>query len=166
MAIDLEQMRVDVEAYLEKMNWPVFHGYHRMVDALVQVNWDTNRHPDFREFVECAKKAGAKLIVFYYDSFSQDKIDEALDQLEVCDLTREEKRSYESRLRSLQAYEGFTSTLHLSFALDGRMFLFDLRADWYEALDDILMDLDVASADLEEEEGSDGPVGGGYFSNN
>ncbi len=86
-------------------------------------------------------------------------------QLEVCDLTREEKRSYESRLRNLQAYEGFTSTLHLSFALDGRMFLFDLRADWYEALDDILMDLDVASADIDEEEGSDGPVGG-YFSNN
>jgi hypothetical protein len=165
MALDLETLRGDVQAHLEQMGWPVFHGYHRMVDSLLQVNWDTERHPDFREFVTCAKNAGAKLIIFFYDSFSQDKIDHALDQLEVCDLTREEKRNYENRLKSLQAYEGFTSNLHLSFAMDGRLFVFELRTDWYEALEDILMELDAAAADMEDE-GSDGPVGGGYFSNN
>ncbi len=140
----------------------VFYGYHRMNDALNQVSWDTELRPDFKEFLGAARKADAKLIVFHYEALSLDEIDEALDGLEDSELPREEKRSFETRLRQLQAYEGFTCSVELSFSIESRVYMFELHTEWYEALSDILAELDAAA---DEEETDDGTLGG-YFSNN
>ncbi len=163
MPQDLEKLRSEIEMYLQQSGMTVFHGSHRMLDALQQVSWDTEHHPDFREFLNSAQSAGAKLIVFSQQAFSLDQLDGALDQLEACDFTREEKRQYESRLRQLQGYEGFTSSLELTFALDARIYLFEVHTDWYEAFTDILGELDAAAE--EEDVSEDGSLGG-YFSNN
>jgi hypothetical protein len=165
MAIDLEKTRVDVEAYLEEKSIPVFFGYDHMTESLIHVSWDTDKHPDFRDFVTVASRAGVKLMVFHSESFSESSIDEALDQLEVCDFSREEKRNYEKRLKALQGYEGFTSLISLSFTVDGRVYQFELHSDWHDTLEDIWMELDAASGEMSNEESGDGPVGG-YFSNN
>lgn len=162
MALDLESLRAEIQDYLDDSGLAVFHGYHRMVDTLVQVSWDTDRHPNFREFLSAGQKAGVKLFVFHDESFSLDRVDEALDQLEETDFTRDEKRSYETRLRQLQAYEGFTCSLELSFSLEGRVYLYEAHTDWYQALNDIVAELDAA---LEEEDEGDGSLGG-YFSKN
>lgn len=163
MALDLETLRKEVEVFLGESGTPVFHGYHRMLDALNQVSWDVDRYPDFRQFITAGRKAGAKMIVYFHRAFSLDQIDEALDQLDDSSLTREEKRSFETRLRQLQAYEGFTCALELSFSLDGQVYLYELYTDWYQAMNDILAELD-ASFEVEEEEGDD--TLGGYFSKN
>lgn len=163
MAIDLETLRQEVQAHLDGTGLAVFHGYHSMLESLNQVSWDTERHPDFREFVKAADKAGAKIITFYHRAFSLDQIDAALDQLEETDFSREEKRSLESRLRQLQAYEGFTCSVELSFCVENQVYLFEVHTDWYETLNDILAELDVA---VEEEEGDDEGTLGGYFSKN
>jgi hypothetical protein len=162
MALDLETLRTEIQAHLQESGIPVFYGYHGLLDTAAQVSWDTEAHPDFREFVETARKAGAALIVFNYESFSLDQIDDALDQLEESDFTREEKRNYETRLRQLQAYEGFTCEVQLSFTLENRLYVFELHTDWYQALAEIINELDVATEEIDEEEG---PIGG-YFSNN
>lgn len=164
MANDLETLRAEMQAFLEESEMAVFYGYHRMLDTLVQVSWDTERHPDFREFLTAARKSGATLIVFHEQTFSLDQIDDALEQLEEVDLSREEKRSLEGRLRQLQAYEGFTCSLDLSFSLEGRVYVYELRTEWYDTLNDILAELDAAIED-EEEEDNEGPIGG-YFSRN
>ncbi len=163
MPQDLETLRSEMEAYLEQSGTPVFYGSHRMLDTLLQVAWDTERHGDFRKFLQVGQAAGAKLVVFNQHAFSLDQIDAALDQLEECDLTREEKRQYETRLRQLQAYEGFTSALELSFTMDGRVYLFEVQTDWYEAFADILGELDAVA---EEQDVSEDDSLGGYFSNN
>jgi hypothetical protein len=163
MALDLESLRTEMEAYLEDSGLAVFHGFHRMPDSLVQVTWDSAAHPDFREFLGAGQKAGAKLFVFHHESFSLDQVDEALDQLEETDFTREEKRSYETRLRQLQAYEGFTCAVELSFSLEGRVYVYEAHTDWYQALHDIVAELDAAL--VEDEDEDDGSMGG-YFSKN
>ena len=163
MALDLETLRTAIEAYLDSSGLSVFHGYGSVVDTLNQVVWDTERRPEFREFVECARKSGAKIVTFYYRSFSLDQIDSALDQLEDSNLSREEKRNFETRLRQLQAYEGFTCSVELSFSVDGQVYSFEQHTDWYEALNDILAELDDATAEDEDE--NDGTLGG-YFSKN
>jgi hypothetical protein len=166
MAIDLEKTRVDVEAYLQEKGIPVFFGYDQMTESLIHVSWDTEKHPDFRDFVATAATAGVKLMVFHAESFSESSVDEALDQLEVCDFTKEEKRNYVKRLKALQGYEGFTSLISLSFTLDGRVYQFELHSDWHDTLEEIWMELDAASGELpDDESGTDGPVSG-YFSNN
>ncbi|HEY7209570.1 MAG TPA: hypothetical protein VH477_04795 [Bryobacteraceae bacterium] len=163
MPQDLEKLRGEMESYLRQSGITVFHGSHRMLDALFQVTWDVERHADFHEFIDAARSAGIKLIVFSQHAFSLDQIDNALDQLDACEFTREEKRQYESRLRQLQTYEGFTSSLELSFVLDGRVYSFEQHTDWYEVFTDILGELDAATE--EETESEDGSLGG-YFSNN
>src|SRR5437868_9817126 len=163
MATDLETLRTEIEGYLEHIGIAVFHGYRRIMDSPAQVYWDTDRHADFREFVEVGRRAGATLIVFAHEAFSLDEIDEALDQLEDSRLAREEKHTFEKRLRELQAYEGFTCSLELSFDLEGRVYLFELRTAWYQTLRDILAELEL-SAEQEEDE-DEGPMPG-YFSRN
>jgi hypothetical protein len=164
MALDLETLRAEMQAYLESSGMAAFYGYHHVLDTLTQVSWDTDGHPDFREFVEAARKANVSLIVFNHQAFSLDQIDSALDELEQSELTREEKRNYETRLRQLRDYEGFTCSLELSFALEGRVYVYERHTEWYATLTEILAELDAASE--EEEEGdSDGTIGG-YFSNN
>jgi hypothetical protein len=162
MAVDLETLRTEIVAYLEESGIAVFYGYHRMPDSPIQVEWDTARHPDFREFLETARKAGLKLIVFNHQAFSLDQIEEALEQLDDSEFTREEKRTYEKRLRELQGYEGFTCSIGLSFTMEGRVYLYELHTDWYETLNEILAELDAVMDDDSEEEG---PIGG-YFSKN
>ena len=137
MALDLETLRKEMQAHLEKSGTPIFYGYHRMLDSLIQVSWDTERHPDFREFLETASKSGAKLIVFNQEAFQLDQIDEALEELETRRLYPRRKTQFETRLKQLQAYEGFTCLLQLSFALEGRLYLFELRTDWYDSMRDI-----------------------------
>jgi hypothetical protein len=163
MATDLETLRTEIEGYLEESGIPIFRGYRRVMDSPAQVYWDTEKHADFREFVEAGRRAGAKLIVFAQEAFSLDEIDEALDQLEDSGLAREEKHTFEKRLRELQAYEGFTCSLELSFDLEGRAYLFELRTAWYQTLRDILAELEI-SAEQEEDE-DEGPIPG-YFSRN
>jgi hypothetical protein len=161
VALDLERLRADIQTYLEKTGLPVFYGYRRSADTLGQIYWDTQQRPDFRDFVTVAQNAGAKLIVFHHRSLGLDQIDDALDQLEDSELARDEKRNFETRLRQLREYEGFTCSLELSFSTGGETYAYELHTEWFEALNDILAELDST---LEEEE-QNGTLGG-YFSNN
>ena len=92
MPQDLEKLRSEMEAYLQQSGLTIFYGSHRVLDTLLQVSWDTERYADFQKFIDTARSAGAKLMIFTQQSFSLDQIDGALDQLEECDFTREEKR--------------------------------------------------------------------------
>jgi len=164
MALDLETLRTEMQAYLQDSGIAVFHGYDHAADTLGRVYWDTEGHPNFREFISCGSRAGVNLMVFHHQSFSLGEIDDALDQLEASSLSREDKRTFESRLKQLQAYEGFTCSVELSFSLDGRVYVFALQTEWYETLNDVLAELESAAED-ENEDGSDEALGG-YFSKN
>ncbi len=163
MALDLESLRAEIQAYLDNLGLAVFHGYHHLGDNVGQCSWDTERHPDFREFLNAGQKAGVKLFVFHHESFSVDRVDDALEQLQEAGLTREEKRSYEARLRPLHAYDGFTCSVELSFSLEGREYVYEMHAEWYEALDDILIELEASFQ--EEDEDNSGSMGR-FFSRN
>lgn len=162
MALDLETLRAEIKSYLDDSGIAVFYGYRRPLDPSNDVYWDTDGHPSFTEFLSSGQKAGAKLFVFHHQAFSLDQIDEALDELEDSDLSHEEKRNFETRLRQLQAYEGFTCSLELSFSVDGQVYIYEMHTEWYQALNDILAELETVA---EEQEEDDGTLGG-YFSKN
>ncbi len=162
MALDLETLRTEVDAFLASGKLAVFYASHRAVDPLGHVYWDVEGHPDFREFLTLAEQAGVRLVVFHHLALSIDQIDEALEELQQTEFSREEKRQFETRLRKLREYEGFTCSVELSFSLQDRTYVFEVQTDWYESLNDILAELDAASGEEEEEDNSLG----GYFSNN
>ena len=161
---NLDTLKSEIEVYLEEQGFAVFRGYARMVDSVPLVYWDCERFPDYKAFLVTAKAAGVQLVVYHQREFSIDQVDGALERLEEIELPREDYRSMERRLKELRMYDGFTCALELSFDLEGRVYIFDLRTDWYEELTDMLDDLHMLAAPNEEED-DDSPMRG-YFSQN
>lgn len=162
---NLDTLKSEIEEYLEEKGFAIFRGFPRMLDTLPLVYWDCERYPDFKAFLETAKAAGVQLIVYHQHEFSTEQVDSALERLEEVELPRDDYRAMERRLKELRVYGGFTCALELSFDLQGRVYIFDLRTDWYEELTDLLDDLHVLGAGADEDEDDDTPMRG-YFSQN
>jgi hypothetical protein len=164
MTLNLDELRKEVLAYMDTEDFVVFHGYSRLAEADSFVAWDTDRLPDYRSFLGAAKRAGAKMVVYHFREFSAAHLAEAAERLEESELEAEDQRDLERRLRKLRAYEGFTCALELSFDHEGRVYLFNLRAEWYDDYLDLMEELDAALPDGDDGD-DDGPMGG-YYSQN
>ena len=60
----------------------------------------------------------------------------------------------------MRRYDGYTCQIELSFDLPTRVYVFDLRTEWFQELSDMLDQIDQAS------EGPELPGPPGYFSKN
>jgi len=163
MSLNLDALKEEIDQHLKEHNVNVFHGYSRLLDSLPIIYWDVEHYPDFKEFLGVARNAGARVVVFHQREFTSDHIEDALERLESGEVPAEERRSMERRLKELRVYEGFTCAIELSFDHEGRIYVFDLRSEWYEELSDILEDISGYTTDLEEDD--EGPISG-YFSQN
>ncbi len=161
--MNLDKIKDEIQAHLAAEGVAVFYGNPPQLESVPVVTWDTSRHPDYREFIQAAKAAGVRLIVSHVETLERAAIEDTLERIGEAELERESRRALEIRVRDLRPYEGFTGALELSFSLDHRVYLFELRTDWYDEFLDILDQLDEAFASATEEDG--GPMGG-YFSRN
>lgn len=163
MSLNLDALKTEVLEHLQSAGFVVFHGYCRLADTDSFVAWDTERQPDYHTFLAAAKDSGVKLVVYNFREFTRVHVDEAAERLEDAEFSVEEQRNIERRLRALREYEGFTCALELSFDYQGRVYLFNLRSDWYEEYLDLLEEIDAAMP--EEVEDEDDSMGG-YYSRN
>jgi hypothetical protein len=161
MTLNLDELKNEVLIYMEAEGFVVFHGYSRLADADSFVAWDTDRLPEYRSFLGAAKKAGVKMIVYHFREFSPTHLEDAEERLEDAEFSVEERRNIDRRLRELHNYEGFTCALELSFDYEGRVYLFNLRAEWYDDYLNLVEELDAALPDEDEDEDM-----GGYYSQN
>lgn len=162
MKLNLDSLRTEIESYLETRGFVVFHSHPRTADASVPVYWDTERHPDYKMFLAAAGSAGAKLITIHAREFVEDILEDALDHAAAASsMPREERRAIELRLKEMRGYLGFTCQIELSFDLAPRVYIFDLRTEWFDDLNDLLDRVD----DAQHHSGGDSPMGG-YFSKN
>lgn len=160
---NLDTLSSEIRSFLESEGFNLFYGYSRLLDDLPIVYWDFERHPNYRDFVQVARRASVALMVFHQREFDPGQIDEALERLDSFDLSRDEYRSIERRLKELRAYEGFTCALELSFDYGGRIYLLEVRTDWYEELSDLMESINMVGGQGEDEDDS---AIGGYFSKN
>jgi hypothetical protein len=161
--VNLDSLKHEVSQYLEDTEFAVFRCTPGGPGHPEMVLWDVKTYPDFRMFLEVARKAGARLILFGTDELESSDLDDLKEQLGECELSREERRDYESRLRALAKYDGRTCTLELGFSIDGRMYVYDVQPDWYEEF----MELeDEILSRISEDEDLDDDTLGGYYSKN
>jgi hypothetical protein len=164
MKQNLDSIKNEIVSYLNANGFLVFHGFSRNVDVTPEVEWDTFHYPDYKDFLEVAKQLGVKLVVLHHRDFSSSIIDRALDEISGSGLDYQEQRQFEQRMRELSMYDGFTCMVELSFDHQDNVYMFELRTDWYNELNMILEELDLASGvDADDEE--DNPLGG-YYSKN
>lgn len=162
MKPNLDTLKTEIEEHLEQTGLAIFYGYSRALDTLPAVEWDCDEYPDFRQFVQAALTAEAKIMVFHQREFSSEQVEDALERLAACDLPAEEAQEFEQRLNELHSYNGSVSAIELSFDYQGRVFMFDLRTEWYEEFSEILDEIQLMTA---QEEDDDTPISG-YFSKN
>jgi len=161
--INLNTLKREIEESLKQGGFAVFHSSPGALEGLPMVLWDAERFPDFQMFLQAAKKVEANLIVYAAREFETEDVDEALEQLEECDMERDERRETEARLREMRVYEGVTCSLELAFDHAGRMYVYEIRPDWYDEFLGIEDDL-ASHLPADEELGNDSL--GGYFSRN
>lgn len=166
MKQNLDTLSEDIQRFLDENQFVVFHGYSRVLDTTPIVTWDVRRFPDFRGFLDVARKLDLKLITFHQQQFSADLIDEAVENLENAELmSRDDRRTVERRLRDLRMYDGFTCTIELAFDHGDHLYLFVLQTEWYDEVHEILDEIDAATPDDDEDDEDDGSMGG-YYSRN
>ena len=164
MKTDLEALKLEIEDYLPKHDFVAFHGSTRVLDDDLEViHWDVENQPDYHQFLDVAKQIGVKLIVFAFRRFREDMVDETLEQLEESAIQRDERREYETRLKELRIYAGFTCSIELSFDHAGRTYLFELRTEWFDEAMDLMDDIMSAGSEPGLE---NGPDFGGFYSRN
>jgi hypothetical protein len=164
MKPNLDVLKPEIELYLEEAGIAVFYGYSRPMDPAPTVYWDCEQYPDYHLFVQSARAAGAKLIVFHQREFFSEQVDEALEKLHACELPPQDSHHFEERLSDLRAYEGSVCSIELSFDLEGRVYLFDLRTEWFDEFSEIQDEILLLVPDPDSSD-DDSPIGG-YFSRN
>ncbi|MGQ9635900.1 MAG: hypothetical protein ACUVXB_16880 [Bryobacteraceae bacterium] len=138
MIPSLENNKNEIEEYLHNEQIAVFQGYVPELESQPVAFWDTNRHPDFREFLNAARMLGVKT---------------------------EERRSLEKRLRDLQRYEGFLRGVDLLFDHQGRTFICSRHADCFEEFAQLSSLIDDYPS-YEDEDKDEGDYAEDLFSRN
>ena len=164
MDLNLDALKQEILLYLENSEFAVFRSSPGGLEGLPLVLWDVERYPDYQMFLDTARKIGAKMILFAARQFEANEIDEAIEELDECDLSREERRDLEARLRELRVHEGVTCALELAFDHHARMYVYEIRPDWYDEFLSIGDEIAVHLPSTETEQEDDGSFG--YFSNN
>ena len=165
MDLNLDTLKREILEYLEASGLAVFHSSPGGLDTHGMVVWDTERHPDYQTFLDVAIKSETRIVLFASREFQASDMDELMSQLEDLDLTRDEKRDYEKRLRALRGHEGVTCSIELAFDYHSRLYVYQMQPDWYE---DFLGVEDEILSLISDPEGmdDDDETLGGYFSKN
>jgi hypothetical protein len=163
MDLNLDTLKQEILDTLEQSEFAIFRGAPGGLGGMPMVLWDAERYPDYQMFLEAARKIGAKMVMFAARDFDSAELDEAVEQLSECDLSRDERRELEARLKDLGGHEGVTCSLELAFDHQGRLYVYELRPDWYDEFLSIGDEIAVNLPNGGKEEDDDSF---GYYSNN
>lgn len=163
MDINLNTLKREIEEYLETAGFAVFRGSPGGLEEFPMVLWDSEQYPDYQLFLDTAKKAGVAMLVFATREFDSAEIEEALEQIEECDMERGERHELEGRLRKMRSFAGNTCSLELAFDHQGRMYVYEVSPDWY---DEFLGIEEEIASHMPSDEDLGGDSLDGYFSRN
>ena len=163
MDLNLDTLKREILDYLETAGFAVFHSSPGTLDSMPTVLWDTEHYPDYRMFLDVAAKTGSRMVLLASREFDASDIEDLSAQLDDCELSREERRDYESRLRGMRGFEGVTCSLELAFDHESRLYVYEVQPDWYEEFLGIEDEITARLAD-DDFDGNDSL--GGYFSKN
>jgi hypothetical protein len=162
--LNLDTLKREILDYLDSAGFAVFRSTPGGLEGLPMVLWDAESFPDYQSFLDVAQKCGVRLVMFAVREFDADDIEELTSHLDECDLSREERRDYESRLREMRIYAGVTCSLELAFSYDSRLYVYEVQPDWYDEF--CTIEDEVTERISNDDTDVEGDSLGGYFSNN
>jgi hypothetical protein len=164
MKQDLDSLKKEIQNSVERSGFALFHGCSRVLDDIHMVHWDVDRHPELEPFLAAARQVGVKMLVLHHREFTESNVDDAIERLDDCEMSMEDRHDLERRLEALRKYDGSTCAIELSFDYQDRVYMFDVRTDWYMDFIDALEEIEPYFDDEDEEDDDD--TIGGYYSRN
>jgi len=166
VTFNLDTLKQELLDYIVAEGFAVFRGQPGLLESMPTIEWDTEAHPEYQAFLNVAKIADARIIVFAHREFQASEIEEAVEQIQDCEFAREELRSVERSLDDLRAFIGSTCSIEMAFDYQGRMYVYELVTDWFQTFVDLSeLLLTASSPDDDDEDETDGSFGG-YYSKN
>ena len=162
MDLNLDTLKREIPDYLDANGFAVFRSRPGALEGFPLLLWDTENHPDYQTFLDVARKTGTALVLFATREFESGDIEDLVEQLESMELSREEQRDYEKRLRAFRGYDGVTCSLELAFDYNSRLYVYELQPDWYEEFVNVEDELMSRMGDDDDIDTSLG----GYYSRN
>jgi hypothetical protein len=161
--LNLDTLKQEILDYLAAAGFAVFRGSPGGLDGFPMVLWDTEHYPDYQMFLDVVQKCGVKVILFASREFEPSDVDELQEQLEECELSREDKREYQARLRDFRVHVGVTCSIELAFDYNSRFYVYEMQPDWFG---EFLELEDEIAAQFSDDDLEDSDNLGGYFSKN
>lgn len=165
MNLNLDSLKHEILEYLDSAGLAVFYGESGGLEGIPMILWDSERFPDYRMFLDVARKMGTRVTIFASTELESGDLDELSEQLDELELPRDERKDFESRIRQLRMYQGVTCSIELAYDIDGRLYVYQIQPDWYEDFINLEDELAANSPD-EDEEFNGGDSLGGYYSKN
>jgi hypothetical protein len=162
---NLDTLKREIADALQSEDFAVFYGSAHPMEDTGTVYWDSERNPDYRAFLAAAHKVGARMIIFSEREFQTPDIDQALEEMEDCEISHEERRSFERKLRSMRVFEGRACAVRLTFHYENRAYVFELRTEWFDEFLQVSEEIDSRLPDDDDEDEDDSSLGG-YYSKN
>ncbi len=166
MDLNLETLKTEILDYLAASDFAVFRSHSGALESMPVITWDTERFPDYRMFLDTARKAGQKLILFAARELAEEEIDEALEELEDAEMTREERREFEKRIRAARVQTGSVCSLEIAFDYNSHLYVYEARPDWYEEFLEAVDELTAMLPVGDDVQGDGNDSLGGFYSNN
>jgi hypothetical protein len=164
--LNLETLKSEILDYLAASEFAVFHSYPGGLEGLAVIMWDTEKYPDYRQFLDSARKLEQKLILVASRELEEAEVAEALEELEEADMTRDERRDFEGRMREARRHAGSVCSLELAFDYHGHLYVYEVRPDWYEDFVDACDEIQAMLPAIDGTEGGGNDSLGGFYSNN
>jgi len=167
VTFNLDTLKQELLDYIVSEGFAVFRGQPGLLESLPTIVWDAEAHPEYQAFLNVAKIADARIIVFAHREFQASELEEAAEQIEDCEFTRDELRSVERNLDDLRPFVGSTCSIEMAFDYQGRMYVYELVTDWFQTfvdLSELLLTASSSDSDDDDDE-TDGSFGG-YYSKN
>jgi hypothetical protein len=164
--LNLETLKNEILQYLEGSDFAIFRSHAGGLEGLPVITWDTEQCPDYRAFLDAARKSGEKLILFASRELAEDELDEAMEELLETEFSREERRELETRLAKAQRHIGNTCSLELAFGHNSHIYVYEARPDWYDDFLDACEEISSVLPPDDDGQGTGSDGLGGFYSNN
>jgi len=121
----LKQTLREVEKYLKQEGFTVFYGIQEETsDHLTEVLWAEDKRR-WRDFLQAAKEAGAKMMVLQVDSLEKDELENTL-------LSMQEEETPAQTTAELEKHVGEIGHFGLFWFKDGIKYSYDMSTDWWD----------------------------------
>jgi hypothetical protein len=145
---DLASLKDDMIAFIEGHGLRRFPGFIDY-EEVQSVHWKSADNPDgWKDFVELAKAAGAPFVVMDSWKLERTELDAMIERLSKAEFSSDEDVE---DARWLRTYVGKTGFVHLGFAHQGVMMVYEASTPWYDRYQGILeMSEDFSGLPIDE----------------